>query len=247
MIYDDIKMQLESLKFKGMLQSFNDVVTLQKEQQWPQLFLHLLKNEESYRKTRSFMYRLDLAKLPQIKSLDNFEVKNLPINTKTLANVSTMKFMEDHHNIFIIGESGTGKTHLAIGLANLALQKNYRIRFYKLVELARDLITAQTHNYTTAFMAKLQRFNLIVIDEFGYLQIDSKVGPLLFELFSNLYEKVSVIIATHLAFDEWVDIFGNAKITKIIIDRFTHHCSVLETGKTSWRLKEGKNKKQTPT
>lgn len=246
MIYDDIKTQLESLRFNGMLQSFNDVIS-QKEQQWPQLFLHLLKKEEAYRKTRSFMYRLDLAKLPQIKSLDNFEVKSLPINTKVLANISTMKFIEDHHNIFIIGESGTGKTHLAIGLANLALQNNYRIRFFKLVELARELMTAQTHNYTAAFMARLQRFNLILIDEFGYLQIDPKAGPLLFELFSNLYEKVSVIIATHLAFDEWVDIFGNAKITKIIIDRFTHHCSILKTGDISWRLKEGKNKKQAST
>jgi hypothetical protein len=105
MIYDDIKIQLENLKFKGMLQTFNDVITLQKEQQWPQLLLHLLKNEEAYRKARSFMYRLELAKLPQIKSLDNFEIKNIPINAKTLANVSTMKFIEDHHNVFIIGES----------------------------------------------------------------------------------------------------------------------------------------------
>jgi DNA replication protein DnaC len=247
MIYDDIKLKLKNLKLNGLLQSFNDVVELKKEQQWPHVFLHLLKNEESYRKTRSFMYRLELSKLPQIKSLDSFETKTLPINTKTLAHVSTMKFVEDHHNVFIIGESGSGKTHLAIGLANLALQNNSRIRFYKLVDLARELMIAQANNHTKAFMAKLLRFDLILIDEFGYLQIDPKIGPVLFELFSNLYEKVSVIIATHLVFDEWVDIFGNIKITKIIIDRFTHHCSVLDTGKISWRLKEVKNKKNTKT
>lgn len=247
MIYDDIKSKLKNLKLNGRLQLFNDDVALQKEQKWSQVFLQLLKNEESYRKTRSFMYRLELAKLPQIKSLDNFETKNLPINTKTFVRVSTIKFIEDHHNVFIIGESGSGKTHLVTGLASLALQNNYRIRFYKLVELARELITAQANNHTAALMAKLQRFNLILIDEFGYLQIDPKAGPLLFELFSNLYEKVSIIIATHLAFDEWVDVFGSIKITKIIIDRFTHHCSVLETGKISWRLKEEKKKKQTKT
>ena len=154
-----------------------------------------------------------------------------------------MKFIKDHYNILIIGGSGAGKSHLAIGLAYLALQNSYRIRFYKFAELARDLIKAQSHNYETAFMAKLQRFDLVVIDELGYLPIDPKASPLLFELFSNLYEKVSTIITTHLTFDEWPNIFGNIKATKAIIDRFTHHCLVLETGNKSWRLKEGKTTK----
>ena len=126
---------------------------------------------------------------------------------------------------------------------HLALQNNYRIRFYKFAELARALIIAQSHNCETAFMAKLQRFDLLVIDELGYVPIDSKASPLLFELFSNLYEKVSTIITTHLTFDEWSNIFGNIKATKAIIDRFTHHCLVLETGNKSWRLKEGKSTK----
>ncbi len=92
-------------------------------------------------------------------------------------------------------------------------------------------------------MAKLQRFDLVVIDELGYLPIDPKASPLLFELFSNLYEKVSTIITTHLVFDEWPNIFRNIKATKAIIDRFTHHCLILETGDQSWRLREGKSTK----
>jgi len=242
MLHKNIKERLESLKLRGMLQHFNDMDNLKiSEQQWPKIFLSLLKSEESYRQARSFMYKLGLAKLPQIKSMDNFDITDLPINHETLTDASNMKFIEDRYNILIVGGSGTGKSHLAIGLAHLALHNNYRIRFYKFADLARELVAAQAHNYEAAFMAKLQRFNLLVIDEFGYLPIDPKASPLLFELFSSFYEKVSTIITTHLLFDEWSDIFGNIKATKVIIDRFTHHCLVLETGNKSWRLKEGKN------
>ena len=90
-----------------------------------------------------------------------------------------MKFIKDHHNILIIGGSGAGKSHLAIGLAHLALQNNYRIRFYRFAELARELMIAQSHSYETAFMAKLQRFDLLVIDELGYLPIDATRGSVL--------------------------------------------------------------------
>jgi DNA replication protein DnaC len=241
MPYETIKKQLETLGLKGMLQYLNDMLDLKTQEQWPQMLLSMLKNEASYRQTRSFRYKLELAKLPQIKSVDNFDPTDLPINRDSLAAAISIKFIRDHSNILIIGSSGTGKSHLAIGLAHSALQNNYRIRFYKLVDLARELMVAQAHNYETAFMARLQRFDLLVIDELGYQPIDPKASSLLFELFSNLYEKVSVIITTHLKFDEWSDIFGNIKASKAIIDRFTHHCLVLETGNKSWRLKEGQN------
>jgi DNA replication protein DnaC len=242
-LHENIKEQFGALGLKGMLQYFDDIVDLKSQEEWPQILLSMLKSESSYRQTRSFMYKLGLAKLPQMKSIDNFDPTGLPIKIETLESAKSMRFIKDRYNILIIGGSGAGKSHLAIGLAYLALQNSYRIRFYKFAELARDLITAQSHNYETAFMAKLQRFDLVVIDELGYLPIDPKASPLLFELFSNLYEKVSTIITTHLAFDEWPNIFGNIKATKAIIDRFTHHCLILETGDKSWRLKEGKNTK----
>jgi len=243
MPYENIKEQFGALGLKGMLQYFDDMIDLKSPEEWPQMLISMLKSEASHRQTRSFMYKLGLAKLPQMKSMDNFDITDLPIKNEILENARSMRFIKDRYNILIIGSSGTGKSHLAIGLAYLALQNNYRIRFYKFAELARDLIIAQSHNHETAFMAKLQRFDLVVIDELGYIPIDPKASPLLFELFSNLYEKVSTIITTHLTFDEWSNIFGNVKATKAIIDRFTHHCLVLETGNKSWRLKEGKTTK----
>lgn len=239
MLLNAIKIQLETLNLKGMMKYVDDEVSLQNQDQpWLQTFSALLKSELSHRQTRSFMYRLELAKLPQIKSISDLDTTSMPINHEALKIASSMKFISDHHNVLIIGGSGTGKSHLAIGLAHLALHSNYRIKFYKFAELARLLVTAQTQNHEAALMAKLQRFDLLIVDELGYVPIDIKASPLLFELFANLYEQVSVIITTHLTFDEWTNIFGNTKATKAIIDRFTHHCLVLETGNDSWRLKE---------
>ena len=114
------------------------------------------------------------------------------------------------------------------------------MKFYLFGDLARHLLQAKEHRYETNFMTRLQRFHLLVIDEMGYVPIDSQAGPLLFELLSKLYEKTSLIITTHLTFDEWAPFFGGgAKSSKAIIDRITHHCKILETGNISWRLKEG--------
>lgn len=241
MLHEEIRAYLKQLGFNGMLSCFDETLELNKAQHlsWSEILLSLLKSESSYRQTRSFMYRLRLAKLPQLKSLDDFDPNDLPINNEIFLKAKSLKFIEDRHNVLMIGGSGSGKTHLALGLSQAALQKNYRIRFYKFANLARALLVAGQHNYQTNLITRLQNFQLLVIDEFGYLPIDIKASPLLFELFSNLYEKTSVIMTTHLTFDEWGDIFGNTKSTKAIIDRVTHHCLLLETGNKSWRLKEG--------
>jgi DNA replication protein DnaC len=242
MVLNTIREQLKLLGFNGMLQWFNEMIELNKEQELPPLepFLSLLKIEMNYRQTRSFMYRLGLAKLPQLKTFDDFNLEECPINPELFSQAKSLKFIEARQNILIIGGSGSGKSHLALGLSQAALHKNYRVRFYKFIHLARDLLFAKEHNHQVRIMARLQNFHLLVIDEFGYLPVDIKASPLLFELFSNLYEKTSIVMTTHLTFDEWGDIFGYPKATKAIIDRITHHCLVLETGNKSWRLKEGK-------
>jgi DNA replication protein DnaC len=223
-MHEKIKDLLKSLGFKGMLRYFEEILDLKKtdEETWLKIFCSLLEQEKAYRQTRSFAYRLSLSKMPQIRSLDNFDITGLPIKHDVFEKTKDMQFIDD------------------LGLAHKALQEKYRVRFFKFADLARKLIQAKTHNYEDNFMRRLLRFNLLVIDEFGYLPVDPAAGSLLFELFSNLYENVSVILTTHLVFEEWADIFGNKKSTKAIIDRFIHHCLVLETGNKSWRL-QGKN------
>ena len=155
--------------------------------------------------------------------------------SKLVENIDLTKLIKNHENIMLIGGSGSAKTHLAIGLAFIAIESSYRVRFWTLNELAVQLLNARTHNYEVKFIDAVKRFQLIVIDELGYIPIKPEARFLLFELFAKLYERSSLIITTHLRFEEWGDLFGNPKATKAIIDRLTHRCHIIETGNKSFR------------
>jgi DNA replication protein DnaC len=238
---------LKTLRFNGMVAHFDELVEVAqlKKMDGVELMQQFLETEIAYRQTRSLAYRLELAKLPQVKSLDHFDCSQTPVDPEQLKRLAQCQFIEHHYNLLLIGGSGSGKTHIALALAYVALQNLYRVKFYLFNDLARHLLHAREHRYEANFMARLQRFHALVIDEMGYLPIDPQAGSLLFELFSKLYEKTSLIITTHLtSFDEWAPLFGNPKASKAMIDRMTHHCTILETGDTSWRIKEGTESKK---
>lgn len=238
---ETIMMLLKTLRFNGMISQFNEIMEVAQIKQLNgiDLMKQFLETEISYRQTRSLSYRLEVARLPQIKSLDNFEYQETPIQKSQIEAFIECQFIKEKNNILLIGGTGTGKTHLSLAIAYSALQKLHRVKFYLLGDLARQLLKAKEHRYEENFMARLQRFELLIIDDFGYLPIDQQAGTLLCELFSKLYEKTSLIIATHLTFDEWAPLFGGGKSSKMIVDRVTHHCKIVETGNNSWRLKEG--------
>jgi DNA replication protein DnaC len=194
-----------------------------------ELLRSLLKVEHEYKKSRSLHYRLNLAKLPTVKLLSETSQARL------VERIDIKQLIDNNQNIILVGGSGSAKTHLAIGLTFLAIQKSYRAKFYTLNELAIQLLNARAHNNEIKFMEAIKRFDIIVIDELGYVPIKPESGSLLFELFAKLYEQTSIIITTHLRFEEWGEIFGNAKATKAIIDRLTHHCKIIETGNKSFR------------
>ncbi len=232
---------IKTLRFNGMLSQFDEIMAIaeMKKMNGIEVMQQFLETEMAYRQTRSLRYRLDLARLPQVKSLDNFDCHDIPIQPEQLRHLAECQFIEEKRNLLLIGGSGSGKTHIALAMAYAALQKHYRVKFYLFSDLARNLLQAKEHRYEANFMARLQRFHLLVVDEMGYFPVDQQSEALLFELFAKLYEKTSLIITTHLTFDEWVPLFGSAKSCKAMIDRITHHCKVLETGNISWRLKEG--------
>ena len=198
-----------------------------------------LEIEKAHRQSRSLAYRLELTRLPHIKFLEEFDWSNTPLKQEKIESLMDNHFIHHKQNLLLIGGSGTGESHLSLALAHNALKKECRVKFYFFSDLARHLLYARERKYEQNFMAGLQRFHLLVIDELGYLPVDQQATALLFELFSKLYEKTSLIITTHLTFDEWAPLFGSPKASKAIIDRITHHCTILETGNKSWRLKEG--------
>ncbi len=228
----DLILLLDKLGLAGIKMKLTEVMELSNEPYTAnvcELLKELLAAEFEYKKSRSLNYRLQLARFPTIKLLSDTS------QAKLIENIDIQKVVDNCENIMLIGGSGSAKTHLAIGLAFTAIERSYRVRFYTLNELATQLLNARTHNYEIKFMDSIKRFHLIVIDELGYVPIKHEARFLLFELFAKLYEQSSLIVTTHLRFEEWGDIFGNPKATKAIIDRLTHHCQIIETGNKSFR------------
>ena len=228
----DVILLLDKLGLAGMKMQLTEVMNLGNEPCANIIYetlKKLLEAECEYKKSRSLRYRLGIAKLPTIKLLSDTD------QAKLIENIDIQKLIDNNENIMLIGGSGSAKTHLAIGLAFTVIERGYRVKFYTLNGLAAQLLNAKAHNYEIQFMDSVKRFHLIIVDELGYVPIKAEAGSLLFELFAKLYEQTSVVITTHLKFEEWSEIFGNPKATKAIIDRLTHHCHIIETGNKSFR------------
>lgn len=240
MVHEQLLNLLKRLRFNGMLSHFDEIIATAdlKKLSTLELLQLCLETELGYRQTRSLQYRLTLSTLPQIKTLETFDCSEMPFKKEQLQALTHCQFVANKQNILLIGGSGTGKTHIALAVAYAAIQNLFRVKFYRFADLARHLVQAKEQRLEANLLLRLQRFQVLVIDEMGYSPIDTGAGSLLFELFSRLYEKSSLIISTHLTFDEWAPLFGSSKSSKAIIDRVTHHCTLLETGNISWRLKE---------
>jgi DNA replication protein DnaC len=207
--------------------------------------LQLCELELLDRERRAAARRLKAARFPTPKSLDGFDFKAAPsVNKPLVLELMRCEYIERRENVLLIGGSGTGKTHLATALAADACARGKRVRFFRVTELATLLLEAREERQLTRLRSQLRKLDLLVLDELGYVPASQVGAELLFDVISTAYERSSVMVTTNLPFEAWTEVLGSERLTGATIDRLTHRCTIVETGKESYRLKEARKRRR---
>jgi DNA replication protein DnaC len=214
-----------------------------RERQSHLVFLaEILSAEVDERRDRRRARRINEARFPRHKRLSEFDVDLVPgIGAAQLATLAGGAYLDAGEPIVLLGDSGTGKSHVLIGLGIAACEQGRRVRYVTTAALVNELVEAADERQLSRVVARYGRLDLLCLDELGYVQIDPRGAELLFQIVTEREERASIAIATNLPFSEWGTVFPDPRLVAAIVDRVTFNAHILETGTESYRLRTSRS------
>ena len=211
----------------------------------PRYLLRLAELELIDRERRMVERRIRAARFPAVKGLETFDFTAIPtLNKPLVLELARCEYVVARENIIALGNSGTGKTHIALALGLAACQRGFPVAFTTAAGLVHQLMEAKDERRLLRLQAQMTAVKLLVVDELGYVPLSRTGAELLFETLSQRHERGSTIVTSNLPFEEWTSIFASERLTGALLDRLTHHVHILEMNGDSYRLKQSKSRRR---
>ena len=225
------------------LRSWHNAAT--SNQTFFEFLLCLTETELAIRAANAILARIKHTEFPVLKDLDTYDFSALPhLSKPKILELSRCEWVEHKYNCCLIGSSGTGKTHVAIALGQAACRQGLRVLFYTAAELVSQLEKAQKQYTLDRLLSQLERADLLICDELGYVSFSKGGVELLFRVFGDRYERASVLVTSNLPFSDWSQVFQGRRMTAALLDRLTHRCHIFEMNGESYRFRESMKSKR---